>query len=249
MLHDKEQRREAQPLKLVFRKLKLADRLEILQRDAAFGLTGAACHDGDVVSRRDARRGHLSNRRRHAVDVIEGVGEPRSLLVSQGSWQQFPRHASHLPQPLAAGLAKGVNIWAEHCGDRNQRADRLNALDEPGLRELRDELGDEAIAELAGNQIGHQERATFGLGHAERLAGQCGFHFGPGKVCRELLPERGVARHRHLENLSRGDALSEKAKLFRKAEFSGIASLHESREGLLDQPRAGIVRSHGKLRL
>ena len=233
--------RKAELLQFVFGQFEFADRGKIHDRNVARGHLAARGGHGQVESLGTRRRGHSSYGSRNPVDIFQRVSEPDAPMVAQ-ALRDIPAgsfaEGSQLP---ASGRTESVEIRGETEREGHERADKLQAFDQPSGLQLRDELGKEAEGELVDQQVGGEEGAAFrchhplgcfldGRAHA-RLAHRIG----------QLFPQGRIARKRHLPNLSGGNALRKKTQLLGESEPRGIFALHETSGHSLKQGRGGLL--------
>ncbi len=138
--------------------------------------------------------------------------------------------------------AEGVEVGGEPEGQRHERTDELQALDEtPGLQ-LGDELREEAEGELVDQQVGREEGAALGLGHSPGRFFDSRAHARLAHRIGQFFPERGVAGQGHFPDFSGGDALGQEAELFREGEARRVLALHETAGHFLEQGGGGFLR-------
>ena len=142
-----------------------------------------------------------------------------------------------------------MDVGAEQRGDRCERDDRLDALEEFSFRDLLDEIRDEPVAEAVGDEVRHQKRAALGLFHAGGFAGERGFEFGLVQRVGELLPDRAVAGFCDLKNFSREDALGEKSEFVDERKLGRVAALHEPRGDFFQQCGSRVAGFQRQARL
>ena len=193
VIDDFQDGRKAQFLQFIFGKFKFADRLEIFDRNIAWRHFAARCRHGEIESFGPRRGSHFADRGGDAVDVLQRVGEPDTLVVAQ-VFRDFAASAlAERTQLRSSRRTESVEIRGQSESQRDERADELQAFDESSGLQLRDELRKETEGQLVDQQVGCEKGTAFGLGHTLCCFLDRGTHAGLAHRIGQLLPQGSIA--------------------------------------------------------
>ncbi len=234
---------EAEFLEFVFREFEFSDGLEVFEWEAACGGFGGAGDDGEVAALGQGGLGHAADGGGDAVDVIEGVGEPRAAMVFEEVGAGACEGVADVGEPGAVGglALEGVDVGGEEEKDGDHGAGGLDGFDEAAGGDFAHGFVEEAVGELVGEEVGHDEGAALGFLDAAGVACEERFEVGVVEVGGEFLPEGGAAGFGEFEDFAAGDALCDEADFFFPGKLGGVFAFQEAGEGAFDELEGGAL--------
>ena len=144
----------------------------------------ARSHDDEFFPRSRSGCGHFPNGRCHAINIFQGIGEPRAFAILQSDRNFAGQFLKNGAQPFSRGrlTVKPVDVWGENYQDRRNRAQSLHALDHVAAADLLNEFLEKSKRELLGDHVGHEKCAALRFADFVQLRGEFCLYLRPREI-------------------------------------------------------------------